>query len=271
MSYSNILSGSKINPQYLPTGPAPAHPYIENPFQDPVDGGNQPLSNLASVVVGSAAPPRGQNIVDVEGSVLLTGILTLDAEGERYVRAINDDLELTNDVSGGKLLFAGPLGIGEVFDTLNNPPPVQDTTVVQQLTGTAGGNNESINVPAGPSNDGVTVATLNLNQIGTDKNSFVVYLYNIIGDVATPDASAKFKFYLSAEEDEPWDSTKGVLQYVTGDIANGTGIEQNGITLNYRQSTPLTTLYLNVSPGDTQSGAQISDYEYFMDVYASKI
>jgi hypothetical protein len=50
MSVSQILNANGvISNQYLPSDPDP-HPYVENPFQSPVDGGNQPLTNLGSLL-----------------------------------------------------------------------------------------------------------------------------------------------------------------------------------------------------------------------------
>jgi len=59
MSVAGILgTNGKISTTYLPTGPAPAHPYVENPFQDDVDGGQQELTNLRELQVGSTTAPN---------------------------------------------------------------------------------------------------------------------------------------------------------------------------------------------------------------------
>jgi hypothetical protein len=55
MSVRNILtSGGVISNEYLPTGPAPAHPYVENPFQEDVDGGGYDLSGVGLLNITGA-------------------------------------------------------------------------------------------------------------------------------------------------------------------------------------------------------------------------
>jgi hypothetical protein len=72
MSAAGLLGpGGKIQPIYLPSGPAPAHPYVENPFQENVDGGGFSLS--------------GVNYLDITGALVVNSgagaIVTVNANG----------------------------------------------------------------------------------------------------------------------------------------------------------------------------------------------
>lgn len=60
---------SVISSQYLPTGGAPTHPYVENPMVQPLDGGNQAISNVATLVVNSSIVPSGSTAIIAGGNI----------------------------------------------------------------------------------------------------------------------------------------------------------------------------------------------------------
>ena len=65
---------SVISSQYLPTGGAPTHPYVENPMVQPLDGGNQAISNVATITITSTSPPTGGETIVSDGDLRVNNI-----------------------------------------------------------------------------------------------------------------------------------------------------------------------------------------------------
>lgn len=117
MSVRNILtSGGVISSEYLPTGPAPAHPYVENPFQDDVDGGQQELTNLRTFEVGSTTAPNFR--VDVPGPSTGAVFVNCDAT-PGYGLAVAPNTQTTGH--GGISLSNGTASIAPTEYMIYNP------------------------------------------------------------------------------------------------------------------------------------------------------
>ncbi len=271
MSVAGIIDPSvgTIRPEFLPTDPTP-HPYLENPFQSAVDGGNQTMTNVASLQIGaSGAIPVGVSLnIAGGGNLLCSGKI-----GVSTAKYASDDgagaYQITANAVGNKLTFQGPVGIGEVYDSVNNTPPVADTTVAQQITGTL----PLISIPAtGNANPAKTLATLTIT--GTPKNSFTVYLKLNTGTLTTPDGSPYvFQYFLSNTVDGNIDETKGCLVGYTPGISNTGSAFIPSTTLVYRPTTATNTIYLNIQSlqSTPHSGCQLANAIWTADVYASEI
>lgn len=102
MSASALLNPNTgtLMPQFLPVGPAPTHPYLENPFQDPVDGNNEPLTNLASLNINAqGAIPVGLGLnVGGGANALITG--KLGVANNKYLTESNNNLAINNGDTG---------------------------------------------------------------------------------------------------------------------------------------------------------------------------
>lgn len=149
MSSSALLTpgSNKINGAYLPTGPAPTHPYVENPFQEDVDGGDYNLTGLVRLGVDEIAPnlndyvscvqplaitatgttpttaPAAGVVLMPEGIVDLTnGSIILDAKTGIIASETNPDtLELVA-VNGATVQITDKSNSGQVYDTYFNKP-----------------------------------------------------------------------------------------------------------------------------------------------------
>ena len=279
MSYANILSSSgTIAPQYLPTGPAPAHPYVENPFQDAVDGGNQLLTNLAGLSVGSATAPPVGILLEVDGNTLVNGKM-----GVALNKYIEDDgagnivIENGAPAPGGKLNFQGPAGLGEVYDTVNNPLPSEVTTKYIRLSGTNAVPAPGLAIPqSNNANPGKTIATLDLSTIGNN-TSFNGYVNIVTGQIENPDsATIAYQVFLSDTLNGAYNSAKGLAILKTGVLTAGTivapGETYTSIPINFQASAPTQTLYLNVQSLDPGTGpvggSTWQSTQYTIDLYA---
>lgn len=270
MSASALLNPNTgtLLPQYLPQNPDP-HPYIENPFVSPVDGGNQPITNLASLLIGATGViPVGLGL-SVIGSNLFCDSRIAVAQNKFISDDGSGNFEITNSTVGGKLNFQGPAGVGEVFDSVNNPPAVQDTTVVQQIPGTI---STFVIPPTGSPVPAKTLATFTIS--GSPKNSYIVYLKLNTGTLTTPDGTPYvFQYFLSDTVDGNIDETKGCLVGYTNPISNGASDFQPNTTLLYRPTSGTNTIYLNVQslPSTPHSGCTWTNPIWTADVYASEI
>lgn len=100
MSVAGIINPASgtIRAEYLPTDPTP-HPYVENPFQMTIDGGNQLLTDLGSLNIGgTGATPVGISLL-VNGNTAVDGKLAIGATP--YANYLQED-------STGNLLLNVP-------------------------------------------------------------------------------------------------------------------------------------------------------------------
>lgn len=272
MSYANLLGvNGKISSQYLPT------PSIQNPFTSPVDGGNQPITNLAGLQIGATGPiPAGLGLNMPQGNIQCLGKIAV--AGDKWIQDDGiDNFLIHNEM--GQLNFQGPAGLGQVFDSVNNPPPPRDTTIVQQVVGTIA----TVNVPATTSTGlgaSTTIIELSLADAppGTVRNNFVVYLKLNTGTLGTPDATAyTLQYFLSSSLDGDPDETQGCTIGYTDPITNG-GNQFIPITvLVHRPTIPVGSIFLNIRSlpvaegGAAHSGLILSNVSLTADVYASSI
>jgi hypothetical protein len=152
MSSSSLLvpGSNKINGAYLPTGPAPTHPYIENPFQDDVDGGTYNLTNVYKVGVnqivdadngwvGVSVPlsislptagglpdnvPNDNTLFQVSGPTILQ-VSNGGPGGNPRAPVAGETLHVYDGdvVVSGNIKRDGGSGVGQVYDSVYNPPP----------------------------------------------------------------------------------------------------------------------------------------------------
>lgn len=278
MSYANILSSSgTIAPQYLPTGPAPAHPYVENPFQETVDGGNQNLLNIQNLSIGSSTVAPGITL-NVIGNAMIDGKCAVGTSANKYME---DDgagnLQLTNGSAGGKLNYQGPTGLGEVYDTVNNPLPSEVTTKYIRLSGTNTVPAPGLAIPqSNNANPGKTIGTLDLSAIGNN-TSFNGYVNIVTGAIENPDSGIiAYQVFLSDTLNGAYNSSKGLAILKTGVLTAGTivapGNTYTSIPLNFQASAPTDTLYLNVQSLDPGTGpvggSTWLSTQYTLDLYA---
>ncbi len=278
MSYANILSSSgTIAPQYLPTGPAPAHPYVENPFQETVDGGNQNLLNIQNLSIGSSTVAPGITL-NVIGNAMIDGKCAVGTSANKYME---DDgagnLQLTNGSAGGKLNYQGPTGLGEVYDTVNNPLPSEVTTKYIRLSGTNTVPAPGLAIPqSNNANPGKTIGTLDLSAIGNN-TSFNGYVNIVTGAIENPDSGTiAYQVFLSDTLNGAYNSSKGLAILKTGVLTAGTivapGNTYTSIPLNFQASAPTDTLYLNVQSLDPGTGpvggSTWLSTQYTLDLYA---
>jgi hypothetical protein len=167
MSASLLLApgSNKINGAYLPTGPAPTHPYVENPFQDAVDGGNEALTNVGSLAVGQTTVGAGR-IASFAGNVELT------SGGELYCTEINT----TSSANVNYLTITGGVGVSppgaqiSVENAPQNPGTQNDVLIINGDTNGKLYYSATTNPPVGPYYEIVPVkqygqATLNAGTV----------------------------------------------------------------------------------------------------------
>lgn len=178
MSASALLNSAtgQFLPQYLPVGPAPAHPYLENPFQDPVDGNNEPLTNLASLNIGQqGAIPIGLGLqVGGGANALFTGKLGVDVN--KFIETVGTSLNIENQDAGQINLVVD----ASVVISPNNPTGTGSLQIFNGTTSAGGQTHYEVYVP-GTSGGGLTVGDLAIyGYNGTNINP--VFQSNSLGD-----------------------------------------------------------------------------------------
>ena len=301
MSYANILgSDGRILPSYLPTE-AIVTPTLDEVLTAGNGAGGQSITGLVTLNVDKIVPnlddyvtvakplavtstgtfpvtdPPVGVVLYTEGNVICDGKL-----GVALSKFMEDDgngnLLLVNQAAApnGKLNFQGPAGIGEVYDSVNNPLPSSVTTKYIRVSGTNTVPDPGLTIPqSNNANPGKTIGTLNLAAIGNN-TSFQGYLNLVTGRIENPDsATIAYQVYLSDTLDAAYDASKGLAILRTGVLNAGViaapGNTYNAIPVNL-QTAATQTLYLNVQALDPGTGpvggSTWLSTQYTLDLYA---
>lgn len=131
-----------ISSQYLPVFPQP-HGYVENPMVEPLDAGNQPITNVATLSVGTTAAPIAGTVkivgnIDAAGAIINCAGVGFDGtnSGISYEPAPSNKTTLIIP-AGGQAEITDKVNYGVIYDTIFNPTPLKTRFVIanENLTG----------------------------------------------------------------------------------------------------------------------------------------